>query len=68
MSASRHEHHELLTIENVKVIVDVWDNGDVDLYIGDSPLTPANLIEIVAFVERHGQIVVSTDGGVSTDV
>ena len=49
------ERHELKTMEELDVRVDVWDNGDVDVWIGNENLTITNLAEIVRFVETHSR-------------
>ena len=44
-----------------EVELSVWDNGDVDLTIGNEMVTTSRLAEIVAFVENHGQVRVNVN-------
>ena len=44
-----------------EVQLDVWDNGTVEVQIGDEIVTAERLTQIVAFVEQHGQVRVSAD-------
>lgn len=52
------ETHVLSFGDGQKCEVIVWDNGDVDVTIGSEGITVANLADIVAFVETHGQVTV----------
>jgi glutaredoxin 2 len=56
MPGIRVETHVLSFGDDQECKVVVWDNGDVDLFIGSEEITVANLADIVAFVETHGQV------------
>lgn len=43
-----------------EVEVHVWDNGTVEVLIGDEVVQTQRLAEIVAFVEAHGQVTVGS--------
>ena len=53
------ERHVLTGTPEIEV--NVWDNGDVEIMVGDEAVTSARLADAVAFVENHGQIRVSVD-------
>jgi hypothetical protein len=59
MPAKIEEKHILTGTPEVQL--DVWDNGTVEVQIGDEVVTAERLTQIVAFVEQHGQIRVSVD-------
>ena len=61
MPGTQVETHVLSFGDDQECKVVVWDNGDVDLYIGKEAITVANLGSIVAFVELHGQVKVTPD-------
>lgn len=54
------EKHVLLG-HGSEVRVDVWDNGNVEIWIGKEMIDPFRLAEIVAFVEQHGQVTVKAN-------
>lgn len=57
MAAKVVEKHVLTGTPFVEV--DIWDNGEVDVVIGEEAVPARRLAEIVAFVEAHGQVTVS---------
>ena len=44
-----------------EIEVNVWDNGDVEIMVGNEAVTAARFADVVAFLEHHGQIRVSVD-------
>lgn len=59
MAAKVVEKHILTGTPEVQV--DIWDNGTVEVSIGQEVVQASYLAEIVAFVESHGQVTVSAD-------
>lgn len=59
MAAKVVEKHILTGTPEVQV--DIWDNGTVEVSIGQEVVTASYLTDIVAFVETHGQVTVSAD-------
>lgn len=57
MPAKVIEKHVLSGTPEVEVFV--WDNGTVEIGIGNEVVQAERLAEIVAFVEAHGQITVN---------
>lgn len=58
MPAKVVEKHILTGTPEVQV--DIWDNGTVEVTIGEEVVQAERLGEIFAFVESHGQITLRT--------
>ncbi len=59
MPAKVVERHVLTGTPEIQL--DVWDNGTVEIHVGDEAVSSDRFTDAVAFVEQHGQIRVSAD-------